>query len=278
MSQLRPSRREPKDIPRAVAHPAPLVALKAGAATRPLFMFPGAGCDWREVEPLARSVARPWSVIGVEAWRAADPAADAPRTVEQMADLAFEAIIAAQPNGPYHLIGYSFGGLVALEVAGALLRQEKQVQLLTMIDSPIDHRHWSFAQRVRGRLNQIMRILRMPADVRLAKVRDRIGYIAARLRRDVPPPERAAERCEVAFRQYSPRHYPSRVILIGPDRSRDIGVDIAELWTPCVGTLEVRRVAGGHHELVRSPLHVEALAQVLNQVLDEVASSAASAQ
>ena len=40
-----------------------------------------------------------------------------------------------QPLGPYILIGYSFGGLIALEMAQRLTEEGKQVALLTFVDT-----------------------------------------------------------------------------------------------------------------------------------------------
>ena len=50
-----------------------------------------------------------------------------------------------QPLGPYILIGYSFGALIALEMAPRLTEEGKQVALLTFVDTlprntrPITH-------------------------------------------------------------------------------------------------------------------------------------------
>jgi nonribosomal peptide synthetase DhbF len=44
-----------------------------------------------------------------------------------------------QPGGPYHLLGWSFGGLVAFDIASRLQLQGEQVALLTLIESyPFD--------------------------------------------------------------------------------------------------------------------------------------------
>ena len=40
-----------------------------------------------------------------------------------------------QPLGPYILIGYSFGALIALEMAPRLTEEGKQVALLTFVDT-----------------------------------------------------------------------------------------------------------------------------------------------
>ena len=57
-------------------------------------------------------------------------------SVEEMADFYLSEMISLQPTGPYLLGGASFGGLVAYEMAGKLLKKEKEVDLLVLIDTP----------------------------------------------------------------------------------------------------------------------------------------------
>jgi nonribosomal peptide synthetase DhbF len=50
-----------------------------------------------------------------------------------------DQIRAIQPTGPYHLLGWSFGGLVAYSLARHLQLQSEKVALLALLDSyPID--------------------------------------------------------------------------------------------------------------------------------------------
>ena len=63
---------------------------------------------------------------------------DVPRasfTLEQIAADFLEEIRALQPEGPYFLGGYSFGGLVAFEMAHQLQTQGQEVRLLVLIDA-----------------------------------------------------------------------------------------------------------------------------------------------
>jgi len=126
-------------------------------------------------------------------------------------------------------------------------------------------------ERLRGRLNQSVRILRMPASVRLAKAMGRAGdfgnRLVSRMRRQSSAPPTTLERCEAAYRVYRPRAYAGRVVLFGPDRSLELGIDLAEFWRRFAGALDVIRVPGGHHELVRSSQHTKGLARALNDAL-----------
>lgn len=53
-----------------------------------------------------------------------------------MAEQYVSAMRKVQPMGPYHLLGYSFGGIVAYEMARQLLQSGEQVGGLYLIDSP----------------------------------------------------------------------------------------------------------------------------------------------
>ncbi|PZG99974.1 non-ribosomal peptide synthetase, partial [Streptomyces sp. NTH33] len=60
---------------------------------------------------------------------------DAPASIEEMADDYLAEIRKVQPHGPYHLLGWSFGGLVAHAVAARLEAAGEEVALLALLDS-----------------------------------------------------------------------------------------------------------------------------------------------
>jgi thioesterase domain-containing protein len=66
------------------------------------------------------------------------------QTVEEMARAYADKICEVQPIGPYHVLGYSAGGLVAYEIGRTLLDRQRQVQLLALVDTAI------FPERVRS--------------------------------------------------------------------------------------------------------------------------------
>jgi myxalamid-type polyketide synthase MxaB len=54
-----------------------------------------------------------------------------------MAEAYIQALRSVQASGPYHLVGWSAGGTVALEVARKLLAQQREVELLVWFDTPM---------------------------------------------------------------------------------------------------------------------------------------------
>ncbi len=74
-------------------------------------------------------------LYGVQSRNLADPAAPLPSSMQEMAEEYVAAIRAEQPFGPYHLLGWSIGGMIAHLMAAILQQQGQQVGLLVLLDS-----------------------------------------------------------------------------------------------------------------------------------------------
>ncbi|MFF7638507.1 thioesterase domain-containing protein, partial [Kitasatospora sp. NPDC008050] len=100
----------------------------------PLFcVHHGFGFGWNYRELLPHLPAdQPLYALQARSLREAD---GLPNSVTTMAAGYLEHIRAVQPNGPYQLLGWSFGGLVAHEMAVQLRQQGQQVSLLAILDS-----------------------------------------------------------------------------------------------------------------------------------------------
>jgi len=92
-----------------------------------------------------------------------------PRTLDEVAEPLLHSIRQAQPHGPYRLIGYSFGGLLAYQLAGMLRRDGEQVDWLSLVDTPTPQavraliRQWKSASGRMARLRESGRA-RLVAD------------------------------------------------------------------------------------------------------------------
>ena len=85
--------------------------------------------------------------------------------IEEIAERATGAIRERQATGPYLLGGYSFGGLIALEVARCLTAEGERVGQLFLIDAVYGERYWprsiwlqALARRTGWHLSQISRM------------------------------------------------------------------------------------------------------------------------
>ena len=89
--------------------------------------------------------------------------ADLPPRIEDLAAQYAEEMRSVQPRGPYTLVGYSGGGLVALEMAQQLSAQGETVGFLSLIDTYVHSRHGDFRRFPRCPLyRQIANLLRLP--------------------------------------------------------------------------------------------------------------------
>jgi thioesterase domain-containing protein/acyl carrier protein len=100
----------------------------------PLFcIHPGGGLSWSYCG-LIRHLGSDHPLYGVQARSLARPE-PRPTSVEQMAADYADQIRMVQPVGPYCLLGWSFGGLVAHAVATELQQRGAQVALLVILDA-----------------------------------------------------------------------------------------------------------------------------------------------
>ena len=108
-----------------------LLALRTGGRGAPLFcIHPAAGIGWSYYR-LLNHLDSEHPVYAVQARGLVGPA---PESIEQMAADYADQIVTAQPTGPYHLLGWSFGGLVAHAVATELQRRGRSAALVALLD------------------------------------------------------------------------------------------------------------------------------------------------
>ncbi len=114
---------------------APLVALQAGqTGATPLFCVPGAGAGVVCFADLAESLGCRLPVYGFQP-RGLDGCQVPHASVTVMVDCYLAALEAAFPRGPIHLLGHSFGGWFAFELAQRLRGAGRDIASLSLVDS-----------------------------------------------------------------------------------------------------------------------------------------------
>ncbi|MDJ0382276.1 non-ribosomal peptide synthetase [Streptomyces sp. G-G2] len=110
-----------------------VLPLRTGGGAPPLFcLHPVGGVSWM-YSGLMRHIDGDRPIYGIQA-RGLAREEELPTSIPQMAEDYVERIREVQPVGPYHLLGWSMGALLAHEVAVQLQRQGQAVALLANLD------------------------------------------------------------------------------------------------------------------------------------------------
>nr|WP_271413605.1 non-ribosomal peptide synthetase [Streptomyces lienomycini] len=111
-----------------------MLPLRPNGGREALFcVHPGGGIGW-SYAGLLRHLEADRPVYGIQA-RGLGAPEPRPDTMEEMAADYADEIQRVQPSGPYHLLGWSFGGLAAYAVAVELRRRGEAVGVLAVIDA-----------------------------------------------------------------------------------------------------------------------------------------------
>jgi acyl-CoA synthetase (AMP-forming)/AMP-acid ligase II/thioesterase domain-containing protein/acyl carrier protein len=177
------------------------------------------------------------------------------RTATTLARRQVSLLRAVQPDGPYVVAGYSFGGLLALEMARALREAGEAVPLVVAVDTAL---HQSLPAKPLRRAAAVAR-----ADVRAVLAEFVGAYSRSPVRR------RAALRAVagriIRHRRFAP--YDGSVLLLLSEERCAAGSDVG--WRDVVtGHLEIVEVPGPHLEMLQPP-HVEVIARVFESAINE---------
>jgi acetoacetyl-CoA synthetase len=121
----------------------PLVLLKPGMESPPIFITHGLGGNVMELTELAKLMLTNHPIYGIQA-RGLDGVEMPHDRIEDMAQYYLNVIREIQPKGPYFLMGWSYGGLVQLEIAQRLSEMGEEIGLLAFLDTWPHPRLWPF--------------------------------------------------------------------------------------------------------------------------------------
>jgi thioesterase domain-containing protein/acyl carrier protein len=260
----------------------PMVRLRYRGDGPPLFLLPGAGDNAFVFDSLLRAADLGRLVYGFRL-PGAGTGGVSPVGFVEVASRYVRHLVAVQPDGDYHLGGYSFGGRLAFEMARQLAAAGRRVAFLGLIDTyapgfpralPPLRRLWSHV-RAATHPDRVQRGAYFRD--RLLRVGERVKGLTTRLpvtpwsdRVLVPDYIRADYHYHrwLSLR-YVPAAYTGRLTLFKASTAPDwVGADFSD---PCLGwgplaDVEVRPVPGDHLNLLNEP-HVKALAASLRECL-----------
>jgi amino acid adenylation domain-containing protein len=209
------------------------------------------------------------------------------RSIEAMARRYVLELRAEQPHGPYHVGGYSLGGIVAFEIATILMREGEQVATLALIDCapPGGVPLGALDPRVVTLFARVIGVSMREDDVPEFQYAETVRYVARRVARETvafgTEEEiaallhrllRLADVMRQAGQRYQPRPYPGALVFLkaseGAGETADhCNRDGAYGWASLVeGPLTVADVPGTHETIVLEP-NVRELARTLSHYI-----------
>ena len=285
----------------------PLVGIQPGGSKPPFFCVHPVGGQVLCYRGLAGHLGPDQPFYGLQAPPLTEVGNHSP-SIEEIAAHYVEAVRAVRPTGPYLLGGWSFGGVVAFEMARQLRRQDQEVGLLAMLDtgSPLRGRKFDLgddatllADFVREAAHQKGKELPLTSeDLRGLELDEQLGYILEQLKLvDLAPTDISPDIYIALMRRhiqgyrararaahaYTPQTYPGQVTVFRASRMdaetireyREIGVDPSD---PEMGwgelsaePVNVHMVPGYHETMCQEP-YVRTLAEALRACIDKVSA------
>ncbi|MGB3531924.1 MAG: amino acid adenylation domain-containing protein [Microcoleaceae cyanobacterium] len=212
--------------------------------------------------------------------------------VEEMARFYVNTIQEFQPQGPYQIGGWSFGGVVAFEIAQQLLEKGQEVSLLALLDpwvpilldanKQIDNLYLSGAlSRYFGGIFGTDNLV-TDEELKALPPEEKIEFIIDKAEKlGLFPPEDSREKNRrfvdvlvgtlKATYGYKRRYYPGKVTVFRPQERHLHASDPQLVWVELYAVLdaadiELVNISGSHYSMMKSP-HLEILAKSLNNHL-----------
>jgi phthiocerol/phenolphthiocerol synthesis type-I polyketide synthase E len=225
------------------------VLLREGSG-RPLFLVADAAESALSYLALADHLDAGRPVYGLEPQSGTSSRAP----IERLAAHHVETLLRTQPAGPYTIGGWSFGAVVAHEMAARLIARGERVDMLVCLDAHVPGR---VGRRVGADLAFVSGHLRLMASAVLG-----LGEVGAQARRNPALRGLLLDKLLVLAR-YRLRAVdcPALVLKVQVDQreAESLRRSIRDLYA---GGVTVRPVGGGHWSMLRAP-HVRELAAAL---------------
>ena len=260
-----------------------LVPLQPHGRRPPLFILHGVGGNVISFHGLAARLGEAQPVYGIQAQSLVgrEPAL---LRLEDLAAYYVCDVRRVQPRGPYHLLGYSFGGTLALEMARQLQSDGEEVALLGMLDARTRQYDQTMARSAPApaRLNQ--RLHRLRGNTGRLTARDRLQYVLVKLHtrsirfgckaaaklnfRQVPAWMRSAYDINlVAIENYRPEPYDGRLVLFRASEQEHAGGAYDLGWSQVFEQgVEIHDLPGDHERLFLEP-NIDQLAEQICDLL-----------
>jgi amino acid adenylation domain-containing protein len=260
-----------------------LVLIQAGAEKPPLFCIHPVGGNILEYYTLANYLGQDRPIYGLQS-QGLDGKQQPFGSIEDMAKHYIQEIQTVQPHGPYFLTGYSFGGLVAFEMAQQLQAKGKEIGLLALLDSSapnLPNRRPTFTQSLGIHISNLCQLT---SKEQSSYILDRIAYrfsskdqedfLAKSLYKpeDLTPKLLNVLNCNIqAGENYTAKKYSGKMVLFRcqvQDLEHYLHPEFG--WPDLVdGGVDVHLVPGPHFRMLKEP-RIQFLAAELKLCIQKI--------
>lgn len=269
-----------QDAPGALALDSLRIELRAG--TKPaLFLVHPIGGQVICYARLAPKLPAAQAVVGIQAQAALSLAA---ATLEELAALYVQALRAYQPAGPYKLGGWSFGGIVAYEMARQLQSAGQPVEPLILLDSwlpslipPLPREDAAIHQWL---LQEYRAMYGAQPEQKVSPSLPIGSALAATPATDQPAEDGLGELIRIFKRHselladYRPLPYAGRTVLLCSEESAaSATADIRSAWQSlCQLPMEISLLPGSHYSILVKEAGLSMVAELLGRALSRETS------
>ena len=182
----------------------------------------------------------------------------------EMASRCLQRMREIQPQGPYHLMGHSYEGLVAYEIAGQLYKEKEQVAFLGLLDTAIpevenlaDKTSWQ------KRYQRLKKVFQLPPIDIINFFKERIEY---RMSKKFDPLLSSLEKFTNAYDEI--KQLPVKITIFAAI-FEFYGLEDANLgWDKfAIGGVEVYEIPGTHRSMVLKADNAKLIAKQLRDCL-----------
>ncbi|MFJ2189681.1 thioesterase domain-containing protein, partial [Kitasatospora sp. NPDC087861] len=244
-----------------------LLPLRTGGGLAPLFcVHPAAGISWVYSGLLPHLGAeRPVYGLQARGLRGAAPA-----SVAEIAEDYVRQIRAVWPAGPYHLLGWSFGAVVAQEMAVRLQAEGAPVGVLALLDGAPVTGHGPEAADGPGQDEPVDTLaellLSLGYDPEAGRGQAELAAVLGETAAELPG---VFERHRKLMAEHVPGRYRGDAVFFGATLDKPADWPYEQSWRPYLdGRIEPHRLACAHGELTR-PEPIARIASVLAEKLGE---------
>ena len=266
-----------------------LVAIKPSGMKDPLYMVHGAGSGALNFGSLARFMDPNQPVYGLQAI-GIDGNEKPLNRIEDMAAFYISEIIEHNPSGPYAIAGYSFGGIIAFEIAKQLTAMGRQVKKLAIFDSyayqsdsfkPAYVRCWNrFKETVMNTGFKFYFFMKDPgliAKYKIGTIRRNWTQLAEKMNTSKSEDDvfkhiagKIDAANNIAYANYRLTPYDGNIDIFRSEKKIYYMPDFKYLgWKPfALKGVDVHDIPGDHFDMFASPNNA-GVAKILQQVLDK---------